>query len=140
MLAVVAVAELPVQLPDEPDTLPVISALIVAGSLIVAFSEPSKLAPVPVFVADESCMLIVLAVSNFVAVAELPLRLPVNLSAFKYCVAFVAELKSGSPLIAPLSIIGSVKGVNKTFPPKSVLEPTFENPIFSTVIFVISSR
>ena len=57
--------------------------------------------------------------------------LPINSSAFKYCSTFEAELKSEAPLIAPQSIIGSVKGVNKTFPFISLLEPNFEEPIFS---------
>ena len=43
---VVAVAELPVQLPDDPEQLPVIDALIVAGNTSVASAEPSTETPV----------------------------------------------------------------------------------------------
>ena len=52
--SLVAVAALPVQEPDEPEQFPVIVALIVAGSFIVAFPEPSNDAAVPVLVAEES--------------------------------------------------------------------------------------
>ena len=70
--SLVAVAALPVQEPDEPEQLPVIEALIVAGNFIVAFPDPSNDAAVPVLVAEESCTLIVLAVASLVAVAAFP--------------------------------------------------------------------
>ena len=46
----VAVAALPVQEPEEPEQLPVMLALIVAGSLIVAFAVPLNDVAGPVFV------------------------------------------------------------------------------------------
>ena len=53
-LVMVALAAFPVQEPDEPEQSPVIEALIVAGSFIVALPEPSNDAAVPVLVAEES--------------------------------------------------------------------------------------
>ena len=50
----VALAAFPVQEPDDPEQFPVMLALIVAGSLIVALPEPSNDAAVPVLVAEES--------------------------------------------------------------------------------------
>ena len=77
LVAFVALAALPVQDPELPDTFPVIDAFIVEGSFNVIASDPSKSTPVLVFV-PSSVIFKDLAVLSFVAVPAFPDTLPVT--------------------------------------------------------------
>ena len=114
------------QEPDEPVTLPVMFALIVAGRTSVALPEPSTLTAVPVFVEDESLILMLLAVPHFAVViaAEPSKFVPLMLLAVCSLVA-VAELpvqEPDEPVALPVRLALMVAGKSRmTLPEPSTL-------------------
>jgi hypothetical protein len=104
--SLVAVAALPVQEPEEPETFPVIEAFIVAGRFNVTLADPLTDTAVPVLVPSESEIDMFLAVPQLaVVIAEEPLKLVPLMFLDVFSVVAVAAFPSMEPVMTEENVL-----------------------------------